>query len=202
MFVVTMDQRDSRHDVDRVPELLTALEPIETIGGFARTVGDEVQGALVSVDAVVSVVRLALRSGYWHIGVGCGAAGGTGYFDDDDAMRRARGPAFLRAREAVEASKKYPTSVAVVGEDAQLAADIQAFLQLLGVVVGGRTQAQREVVELASVGLSGQDIARRLKISEASVSRRRSLSKVTEEEAAWPAVRRLLTRLDSGLGGV
>ena len=80
--------------------------------------------------------------------------------------------------------------------------DIQAFLQLLGVVVGGRTQAQREVVELASAGLSGQDIARRLKISEASVSRRRSLSKVTEEEAAWPAVRRLLTRLDSGLRGV
>ena len=202
MFVVTMDQKDSRHDADRVPDLLSRLDPIETLGGFARTVGDEVQGALASADQVVRAARIGLWSGYWHIGIGCGSAGSGDIFADDDAMRSARSPAFIRAREAVEASKKYTVSLAVVGADVDLAGDVQAVLQLLGVLIDSRTDAQREVVELAGEGLSGQEIAKRLGISEASVSRRRGLSRISEEEAAWPAIRRLLAELDASNGGV
>lgn len=201
MFVVTMDQKDSRHDTDRVPDLLTRLDSLETVGGFARTVGDEVQGALANAGQVVRAVRIGLWSGRWHIGIGCGRAESTDVFADDDAMRSARSPAFIRAREAVEASKKYTVSVAVVGADAELAGDTQAVLQLIGVIIDSRTDAQREVVELAGEGLSGQEIAKQLGISEASVSRRRSLSRISEEEAGWPAVRRLLTELDAVKGG-
>ncbi|MGO1592531.1 MAG: sigma factor-like helix-turn-helix DNA-binding protein [Ancrocorticia sp.] len=200
MFVLTMDQVDSRHEPDRVPELLAALESVRTIGGFARTVGDEIQGALVDTEHVVRALQCALRLGGWHIGVGCGAAGNESFFDDDDGMRSARGPAFLRAREAVEASKKYAVSVAVVGEDAALAADVQALLQIIGVVIDERSAPQREVVELVGQGLSGQEIALQLGISEASVSRRRTLSRIFEEEAAWPVARRLLEELDREAG--
>lgn len=197
MIVLTMDQQHSRHEADRVPALLEDLDTMETLVGFERTVGDEIQGLIANAEKAASVIRLVLRRGGWHIGVGCGPV-------DDDVLaeirsgtiRTARGPAFIRAREAVETAKKYPVSVAVVGAQEKASAAVQSVLQLIGVVANGRTGAQREVVELLEQGMSGQEIASALKISEPSVSRRRRLSNIAEEEAAWPVVIQLLSDLD------
>src|SRR5699024_10255448 len=72
MYVVTIDQRDSRSTADRVPGLLAALEPIPCAAPFERTAGDEVQGLVEQPAAVRQVLLTALRGGHWHCGVGIG----------------------------------------------------------------------------------------------------------------------------------
>ena len=61
MYVLTIDQRGSSTDVDRVPEFLDGLHRISR--GFERSVGDEVQGVLNHPRDVVEVSLHALRSG-------------------------------------------------------------------------------------------------------------------------------------------
>ncbi|WP_436326170.1 hypothetical protein [Brevibacterium sp. FAM 27836] len=114
MFVLTIDQQDSRTSADAVPEVLAVLAPIATVVPFARTIGDEVQGALEDANAVAEAVRrLAVRTG-WHIGIGIGEV------DEPlpEATAAGRGPAFYVAREAVEAAKSAPAHLVVrSGED-------------------------------------------------------------------------------------
>ena len=63
-FVLTVDQRGSRRDADRVPEVLTLLEGTVTpLLGFERTAGDEFQGVLAEADDVVVVVLRLVRHG-------------------------------------------------------------------------------------------------------------------------------------------
>lgn len=222
MIVLTIDQEDSRHGTDRVPELLEKLANVRTIAGFERTVGDEVQGLLEDAAAACAAIRLAMRMDGWHIGIG------IGQIDDDvlaeirsGTIRTGRGSAFVRAREAVDRAKKYAVSLAVVadgdasgggrggGSGGSTGADekgggslptqvaLQAVLHLIGVVVSGRTPAQWEVAELLAAGMTGRDIATALAISEPSVSRRRRLAHVAEEDAAWPVVENMLAGLDA-----
>lgn len=186
--------------MDRVPPLLESLRHMETVAGFERTVGDEIQGLVESAEQACAVIRHVLRIGGWHVGVGCGSVDADVLAEiRTGTIRTARGSAFIRAREAVEKAKRYPVSVAVVGPDREGSEAAQALLQLIGVVVTGRTVAQREVVELLDHKRSGQEIAAILGISEPSVSRRRSLSNVAEEEAAWPVAAKLLSDLDGTL---
>ncbi len=186
--------------MDRVPPLLESLRHMETVAGFERTVGDEIQGLVESAEQACAVIRRVLRIGGWHVGVGCGSVDADVLAEiRTGTIRTARGSAFIRAREAVEKAKRYPVSVAVVGPDREGSEAAQALLQLIGVVVTGRTVAQREVVELLDHKRSGQEIAAILGISEPSVSRRRSLSNVAEEEAAWPVAAKLLSDLDGTL---
>lgn len=211
MIVLTIDQEGSRREADRVPELLEKLADVRTVAGFERTVGDEVQGLLEDADAACTAIRSAMRMGGWHVGIGIGQV-------DDDALaeirsgtiRTGRGSAFIRARAAVEQAKKYPVSVAVVAGDGKDAGGevgvvgassvpdaVQAVLHLIGVVVSERTPAQQEVVNLLAMGMTGREIAAALAISEPSVSRRRRLAHVAEEDAAWPVVGRMLAELDA-----
>ncbi len=211
MIVLTIDQEGSRREADRVPELLEKLADVRTVAGFERTVGDEVQGLLEDADAACTAIRSAMRMGGWHVGIGIGQV-------DDDALaeirsgtiRTGRGSAFIRARAAVEQAKKYPVSVAVVAGGGESAGGevgvagassvpdaVQAVLHLIGVVVSERTPAQQEVVNLLAMGMTGREIAAALAISEPSVSRRRRLAHVAEEDAAWPVVGRMLAELDA-----
>ena len=72
MYVMTIDQRGSSADVDRVPELLAELAGLSTAGRFERSVGDEVQGVVERPDEVVEIALHALRSGRWYVGIGAG----------------------------------------------------------------------------------------------------------------------------------
>lgn len=131
--------------MDRVPPLLESLRHMETVAGFERTVGDEIQGLVESAEQACAVIRRVLRIGGWHVGVGCGSVDADVLAEiRTGTIRTARGSAFIRAREAVEKAKRYPVSVAVVGPDREGSEAAQALLQLIGVVVTGRTVAQRE----------------------------------------------------------
>jgi hypothetical protein len=122
VIVLTVDQRGSTHAEDRVPAVLEHLE--EWVRGrdglvvsFARTVGDEVQGVLAGSDAgaqlAVDLTLALLRDQGWSVGIGVGPV----ELPLPEVSREGRGPAFYRARDAVERAKRRArgTSVAVEG---------------------------------------------------------------------------------------
>ncbi|MBF0687592.1 MAG: hypothetical protein IR158_07465 [Cellulomonas sp.] len=194
MFVMTIDQRGSRRGTDRVPELLAALAGVPVVRGFERTVGDEVQGVLDDPDVVVDTALQVLRDGGWSVGIGAGVV--------DEPLpaspREGAGPAFVLAREAVEAAKsrQRPVPLAVRGADPQAAADADAVLVLIGAVASRRTAAGWDAIDAAhAADDAGQDVvARTLGVSQQAVSQRLLTAMWAEELAARPAAARLLTR--------
>lgn len=109
MFVLTIDQQDSRSTADAVPRILDVLSPIDTVVPFARTIGDEVQGVLVDPDSVAEAVRrIGIDSG-WHIGIGIGEVERP----LPETTIEGRGAAFYAARQAVEAAKSAPANLVV-----------------------------------------------------------------------------------------
>lgn len=195
MYVLTIDQRHSRTSDDRVPGLLEALADIPTAAAFERTAGDEIQGLLTDPAAVRRALLLALRQGEWHCGVGVGEV------DDDSwatGTRAGRGPAFLAARDAVEAAKKLPGSVAIRGpahssDAAQAwAADCEAVWALVAPLVLDRTKAQWRAVDAVDRSPTQAAAAAELGITPTSVAGALRLSRIREERAAYPVLDRLL----------
>ncbi|MDX2358854.1 hypothetical protein [Dietzia sp. PP-33] len=199
MYVVTIDQRGSRIAEDLVPGLLRDLADIPCAAAFERTAGDEVQGLLTDPAAVRSALLVALRGGEWHCGVGAGEV------DDDSyatGTRAGRGPAYLAAREAVEAAKSLSSSVAVRvpaggggragGDGTAWAADCEAVWALVAPLVLDRTEAQWRVVDAVDHSDTQAAAAHELDITPASVNGALRLSRIREERAAYPALDRLL----------
>jgi len=173
MYVLTIDQRGSSTDVDRVPGLLAELARLVPGATFERSVGDELQGVLQSPAEVVDTALHVLRDGHWYVGVGVGAV--------DRPLpvspREGSGPAFVAARLAVERAKAaghVPLAVAAgtagsprrgaasrpagSGDGAagtpaaappgeREAANAEAVLRLIGRLVQDRTAAQWKVVD-------------------------------------------------------
>lgn len=109
MFVMTIDQQGSRTSADAVPGVLAALEPVAAVVGFARTIGDEVQGVLADPIAVAEAVRRVAVDSDWHIGIGIGEVERP----LPETTVEARGEAFYAARQAVEAAKSAPAHLVV-----------------------------------------------------------------------------------------
>ncbi|GGH89470.1 transcriptional regulator [Arthrobacter liuii] len=220
---MTIDQRGSTSDQDRVPALLAQVARLELPGMeqpvFERSVGDEVQGVVRDAGAVVEIALHALRDGRWYVGIGVGAVS----LAPGASPREGTGTAFVAARKAVELAKgagsQVPLSVVPgimagetsndvpAGEGEQACANAEAVLRLLGRLVRERTQAQWRVVDaLRRLGVAGQgpgrhgsqkQVARELGISEQSVSRTVLRSGWQEEWAARPAASMLLGFADS-----
>jgi len=207
MIVVTADQRGSSRGPDRVPDALALLDA--RTGGrpgvvlpFDRTVGDELQGALDATDEgaalAVDLVLDLVRDGGWSVGIGLGAVDRP----LPAASRAASGPAFVRARAAVERAKRHgrrSVPLAVEGPDdeprATVAADAQALMRLLGAVVARRSAAGWEAVDtlVAQRGPAPQRAtARALGVSEQAVSQRLRAALWAEDVAARPLAARLL----------
>ena len=210
MYVLTIDQRGSSSDVDRVPELISELRGL-TPAPVERSVGDELQGVVEHAAEVVDIALHALRSGNWYVGIGIG----TVQLAPGGSPREGSGSGFVAARKAVELAKsaagQVPLSVVsgTMGrgrevppqarEGAVSSANAQAVLRLIGRVVQQRTQAQWRVVDRlrASQGGEGRHgsqkhVAHELGITEQSVSRAVLRSGWQEEWAARPAAAMLL----------
>jgi hypothetical protein len=193
VFVVTIDQRDSRRSGDRVPEILSRLAARpEPVLQFERTVGDEVQGVLDDPAEVIDLALDVLRRGGWTVGIGAGPV--------DEPLpassREASGEAFVLAREAVTAGKSRvrPVSLAVRGASATAAADTEAVLTLLASVVLRRTEPGWQAVDAlrAAAGAGQDEVAARLGITQQAVSQRLRSALWAEESAVRPAAARLL----------
>ena len=195
MFVLTADQRDSRTNADLVP---SALAAVRRRGSAAlalapeRTAGDELQLAVAEPAAVLSIVLELTRTGQWSVGVGVGDVESP----LPASVRAARGEAFVNARDAVDRAKKAATRLAITapsdGDDAE------ALVRLLVELRDRRTPEGWEVYDLLAAGRSQRDAANILGISQGAVSLRAKAAGLRAEEAAVPALERLLGRLDTG----
>ncbi|GAA4727393.1 helix-turn-helix domain-containing protein [Isoptericola chiayiensis] len=216
MIVLTVDQRASTTRGDLVPVVLDVLHacthgPDGPVDGlvlpFERTVGDEVQGVLAAdqdgAELAVELVEELVRDGGWSVGVGVGAV------DEPlpDASRAASGPAFVRARAAVEQAKRKGLSVPLAlsgaeGEPAAtVAADAEALLRLCGAVTARRSVAGWEAVDTLGEHPTSDGpqraAAEALGISEQAVSQRLRTALWHETEAVRPLVVRLVAAADT-----
>jgi hypothetical protein len=216
MIVLTVDQRASTTRGDLVPQVLDRLAARTRAGGrldpavllpFERTVGDEIQGLLGAGEAgaqlAVGIVADLLRDGGWSVGIGVGGV------DQPlpESSRAAAGPAFFRAREAVEQAKGRGIAVplAVVGPPdeptATIVSDAQALIRLLGAVAARRSDAGWEAIDTLAEherdDAPQRAVAERLGVSEQAVSQRLRTALWAEEVAARPLAARLLRAADA-----
>lgn len=193
MYVITSDQRDSRTSADLVPAALSAVTTHASRGvalAPERTAGDEVQVAVTDAAAVLAILLDLTRAGRWSIGVGVGDV----ETPLPDSVRAARGEAFLNARDAVDRAKKATTRVAITAPEG--GADAEALVRLLIELRDRRTAEGWEVYDLLAEGITQREAAARLGISEAAVSLRVRSAGLRTEEAAVPALIRVLSGLD------
>lgn len=200
MLVLTLDQRASRHQEDKIDGLLRKLHDspwaARFVRRFERTAGDEVQGLLDEPDDAVDVVLDLVRTGDWYAGVGVGPVREP----IPASVRAAAGPAFVNARKAVERAKGSAARLAVVGPDLVTAGDAEALLALLSAVVQRRRAQGWEVIDLIRQGLAQKDVAADLKISPQAVSQRLRSTLWQEERRARPVAGRLLGAADRAKG--
>jgi hypothetical protein len=188
---LTVDQRASRSSPDRVPEVLRRLNStVPTVLGFERTAGDEFQGVLADPDDVVEVVLLLVRSGDWSIGIGAGPV----QTPLPQSTRAGAGPAFLCARRAVDAAKQRPVRLAVRGVVPVDAADAQAVLTALAVIVERRSDQAWEAIALVGSGRTQADAATALGVSRQAVGQRLAAALWDLERELRPTAARCLTR--------
>ncbi|NKX54000.1 hypothetical protein HGG74_05475 [Arthrobacter sp. E918] len=170
MFVLTVDQRKSRTAADLVEAAMTALNrdpgrPLRL--AFDRTAGDEMQAATESAATAVGIGLELAASGHWSVGIGVGGVREP----LPSNTRAAAGEAFERARAAVTAAKTAPGNIAVSGAS-PLAGQAEAVLQLVAAVTRKRSKLSAEAGLLISEGLTQQEAASRLGISQQAVSSR------------------------------
>ncbi|HYF73034.1 MAG TPA: transposase [Nocardioides sp.] len=178
-IVLTVDQRDSRHSEDRIPETLQRLAPVPTLLSFERTAGDELQGVLDDADAAMAAVGELLRDDGWYVGIG------VGLVDEPlpDHARAGRGPAFLQARTAVTGAKTSPWHLRV-SADHWAGRALESTLWLWAAVLARRTARGWEVADLVAEGLSYAEAGKRLGISQSAVSQRAQAAGIVEARRA------------------
>ena len=191
MLVVTADQRASRADTDRVPDLLRRYRDLPTVRGFERTAGDEVEAVFDDPAVVGSVVVDLVASGYWSVGIG---------IDDVERplpseTRAGRGPAFEAARSAVEAAKGRRVPLQIVGPSAWCV-HAQTAACLLVDLVASRSEAGREAVALVAAGDSQARAAEKLGISPQAMSLRLRAARWYLQSDSQTLVTELLRRCD------
>lgn len=192
LFVVTINQRDSREVGDLVPELLREFRFVDAVVPFQRSVGDELQGVVAGAATAVDVALKAIRHRRWHVGIGVGEL----LSPVPDRILDAEGYGLVYSRRAVNRAQKTGERIplAVEGPDSEVAAEAEAVLRLLGQIVYTRTDAEWNVLDLLTPGARGQQklIAQELGITTQAVSKAVIRSHWVEEWATRPAAARLL----------
>ena len=150
-------------------DLMAAYAEETRLAGFEFTQGDELQGLLApAADPTLAVLRSALHPGSrpmrWVIV--------RGHVDPGEGPATQRsGPAFIAARERLEAAVVRRESVAAATGDPGTDALLDGLAPLLGELLGDLTKRQREVGWLLLVErLRQSEAAERLGVSRATVS--------------------------------
>lgn len=198
MYVLTIDQRNSTANPDRIPDLLRRLDGVPTAVRFERSVGDEAQGIMASADAVIEAAMRCLRDGEWYVGIGIG----TVELPLPANPREGRGSAFVTARTAVERAKKSADRAPIAVEGPEGSAEAEGVLSLIGRFVMHRSEAEWRILDLLEPQQRGSQsaVARSLDISPQAVSKAVYRSAWIEEWAARPAAAVLLQLADGQAG--
>ena len=189
VVVLTVDQHGSRTQPDRVPTALAALAAtVSTRLDFQRTAGDEFQGVLDDPAALAVALEHLLRSDLWNIGIGIGEI----ETPLPDQARAGRGEAYVAAREAVTAAKSSPWRVRASGPT-EAARALESAVWLWAALLARRTDRGWEVADLVDQGLTYEETASRLGITQSAVSQRAAAAGIAEGRRARELVR-FLTR--------
>jgi len=192
MYVLTVDQRRSRADADRVDQLLAGLAETSVLRPFERTAGDEVQAVMDDPVAVTDTALELVRRGHWSVGIGLGPV----ELPLPASTRAGRGPAFEHARSAVDRAKSAATRLAVDGPDPGAANDAQAVLDLLALLVTRRSEQGWAAVDLVATGASQMAVADRLGVTKQAVSQRLRAAGWQQELAGRRVAATLLANAD------
>jgi len=201
MLVLTVDQIDSRHDVDRVDTAvrdLTEQHAHDLAAAPERTAGDEFQLATRDAAAALEITFRLVRAGEWSVGLGVG--------DLDTplgpSVRALSGSAFVRAREAVTAAKKRSARFALVADVAGTA-QLDPLVRLVLFLRERRTDEGWELADLleAEPELTLTDAGARLGISAQAASQRAQTAGIRLDREAREAITTLLADLDARIGG-
>lgn len=196
MFVLTVDQVDSRHTEDRVTAVVQDAARLRGAGavlGPDRTAGDEFQLVTTTAGPALRIALELHRTAGWSIGIGVGTVAGP----LPPTTREATGAAFLAARAAVEEAKRSVHRLAVAADaDPVGAEDVTALVRLLLEVRGRRSVEGWEVADLVAGGLSQAAVAAKLGVTAQAVSLRARAAGVRLERQALPALERALDALD------
>lgn len=197
MLVLTADQRSSRTRDDLVPEaiaMVTELAGSRLAARVDRNAGDEIQLATEHGDAALAIALRLVRTGDWSVGIGAGAVEEPLPAE----VRMGRGDAFIHARAAVERAKREQWRLAIEAEASESAADAEGLVWLLIELRAGRSEHGAALADLLEQGMTQKEAARRLGITESAVSLRAKAAGLRAEEAARPALARILDRLGAG----
>jgi hypothetical protein len=134
----------------------------------------------------VRALEVLLRSGGWNIGIGLGSV----ETPLPDHARAGRGPAYLAAREAVTRAKSSPWRVRAVGEGDPVRA-LESAVWLWAALLSRRTPGGWEVADLVDAGLTYEEAASRIGISQSAVSQRAAAAGIAEGRRARELVEHL-----------
>lgn len=198
MFVLTVDQVDSRGRGDRVARLLPQLADrwrgALTLGPD-RTAGDEFQLATRDAETALGLVLDLTRGSDWSVGVGVG--------DVDEPLppttREAAGEAFVAARDAVDRAKHAPHRFALTAVPAEApldGSDVEALADLLLELRSRRSPEGWAVADRLTARTTQAAVAQELGITAQAVSLRAKAAGIRLEARARPALVRALAALD------
>jgi hypothetical protein len=179
VVVLTIDQFESRTGLDEVPAALDALDGVPCLRPFERTVGDELQGVLDDPASLPAALEPLLRDGGWNIGIGIGPV----ETPLPDQARAGRGEAYLAAREAVTAAKSSPWRVRTAGA-ASAIRPLESAIWLWAALLARRTDRGWEVSDLVDEGLTYDQAAARIGITQSAVSQRAAAAGIAEGRRA------------------
>jgi hypothetical protein len=188
VVVLTVDQHGSQTQPDQVPTALEVLGAVPARLGFQRTAGDEFQGVLDEPAALPAALEPLLRADSWNIGIGVGEV----ETPLPDQARAGRGSAYVAAREAVTAAKSSPWRVRASGPTDSVRA-LESAVWLWAALLARRTDRGWEVADLVDSGLTYDQAASRLGISQSAVSQRAAAAGIAEGRRARELVE-FLTR--------
>lgn len=201
MFVLTVDQIDSRHTDDRVESVLGDLASrhgAALLTAPERTAGDEFQLATRDAATALEIALGLVRGETWSVGLGIGDVTGP----LGPSVRALTGSAFVNARDAVTAAKRRPARFALVTDDADETARLDPLVRLLLALRERRTPEGWELADLldADPGMSSKDAAGRLGISAQAASQRALTAGLKLDAEARDALVALLTAADARIG--
>lgn len=202
MFVLTVDQIDSRHRDDLVEPVLRDLSARHGTALAAapeRTAGDEFQLATRDAATALEIALELVRSGGWSVGLGLG----TVDTPLGPSVRALSGSAFVNAREAVTAAKKRPARFALVTDDDAETARLDPLVRLLLALRERRTAEGWELAALldGSPEPTLTDAAARLGISTQAASQRAQTAGLRLDREARDALGSMLAAADARIGG-
>ncbi len=138
----------------------------------SMTTGDEFQVVLESPREAIGVYKFILREMRAGVHVGAGV-GEIESVEEASSPSEMYGPAFYRAREAIEVAKGEDVHIYFKTGDDEADFELNTVLELLGYIRDGWTDRQREIIDFIDTHRESlqKEVAKELRVSEAMISK-------------------------------